>query len=154
MALNLVDLLCPRFAPVQRCILTYIDVGSAIALSQTCKQLDLRSLLKSTIYDIDRYLKPWLRDPQQFRMLQRDLGILIIDRFAHNFLAGEVKDKQELFLAMDTAQRSQLEAYLESEGFNISTDEDREFREATAPGKPHIGMVATPYTTAWLVVSV
>lgn len=119
MATTPIDLLSARFAPIQQCILCYLDVGATIALTKTCRALDVRSLLNHTIYNIDRHLKWWFKKPTEFRTLQRDLGFLLTRYFAVAFLAGDLDPRAFLDLVIKRVQFPRLRVYLESEGYSL-----------------------------------
>jgi hypothetical protein len=75
---SLIDLLTPRFAPMQSYILSCLDIGDIIALSRTCRALtDTSSTFKTLNFNINEHLKDWFNNPCAFRSVQGQCHALI-----------------------------------------------------------------------------
>jgi hypothetical protein len=68
---SLIDLLTPRYAPIQSFIISCLDIGDIVALTRTCRALtDNYSTSKALKFDINILLKIWFQDPCAFRSVQ------------------------------------------------------------------------------------
>jgi hypothetical protein len=81
---SLIDLLTPRYAPIQSFIISCLDIGDIVALTRTCRALTGNySTSKALKFDINILLKIWFQDPCAFRSVQGQCHALKIDLIPH-----------------------------------------------------------------------
>jgi len=78
--ISLIDLLSPRYAPIQRVLLDHLNPGAIARLTCTCKAFGcLWPTLMASDYNINHKLRYFFKDPREFRSVQGECGALLED---------------------------------------------------------------------------
>jgi hypothetical protein len=114
----LLDLLSPRYAPIQTCLLSCLGPGEIANITRTCRTLQcLWPTLRANMFDLDRKLKRFFYDPRAFRSVQGECNALIYGLWAQEFFARHDDLKNKICISVHEDQKALLLTYLESEGY-------------------------------------
>jgi hypothetical protein len=149
---SLVSLLTPRYAPIQSCILSCLDIGDIVALSRTCRALtNTYPTFKTLNFNINEHLKLWFNDPCAFRSVQGQCNALITDSLATEFFMRKRKAHRRTRLSIYVSENhvTPLHEYLELESYTRLV-----WSDPNDWVNRHRTLFRKPYDGSWLEVRV
>ena len=122
---SLIDLLSPRYAPIQRVFLDYLNPGAIARLTCTCKAFGcLWPTLMASDYNINFKLRHFFKDPREFRSVQGQCGAIIqdsINKYNASGYFGSIErsifEGTRLPVLVETTRMAPLVDYLAAEGY-------------------------------------
>lgn len=107
---SLIDLLSSTYAPVQSLMLEYLDVRDVNRLTVAAKGFcQLQPLLKSTSYDVDRFLSHFFIQPKEFRATMGRCGAIIAGDSVRKWLLRSNEAPTELIIYVDCEHERELD---------------------------------------------